>query len=190
MSIDVPNTLSVLWIAIFVLWAISGVASKQTVQTQHDWRGRAAVWVVMLGWFLLFNSRANLGPLSVRFVPESPAVAYAGLAIAVIGLAFAVWARVYIGRDWSAAVTLQEGHKIVRTGPYAVVRHPIYSGFMLASLGTAIALGPVAGLLGTALVVVAWGYKSRLEEVFLIEHFGAEYEHYRRDVKALIPLVW
>jgi protein-S-isoprenylcysteine O-methyltransferase Ste14 len=190
MSIDVPNTLKVLWIAIFVLWAISGIASKQTVRTQDDWRGRASVWVVMLGWFLLFNSGADLGPLSTRFVPQTPATAYVGLAMAITGLAFAVWARIYIGRDWSAAVTLQAGHKIARTGPYAIVRHPIYSGFMLASLGTAIALGTVAGLVGTALVVVAWGYKSRLEEVFLVEHFGAEYVQYRRDVKGLIPFVW
>jgi len=164
MSFDVPNTLKAVWTAIFVLWAISSIMSKPIVRTQDDWRGRAALWVVMLGWFLLFNNGFNLGPLDARLIPDTPAIAYTGFSIAIVGLAFAVWARVYIGRDWSAAVTLQEGHKIVRTGPYAIVRHPIYSGFMLASLGTAIALGPIAGFVGTALVMGAWGYKSCMEE--------------------------
>jgi protein-S-isoprenylcysteine O-methyltransferase Ste14 len=190
MSIYVPNILMALWGAIFVLWAISRFASKRTVATQDDWRGGAAVRLVSLGWLLTFSRGLHLGPLSSRFVPDTPETAYGGLALTIVGLVFAVWARVYIGRDWSAAVTLQEGHKIVRTGPYAIVRHPIYSGFMLATLGTAIALGPIAGFVGTALVMGAWGYKSRMEEKFLVEHFGAEYEQYRHDVKGLIPFVW
>jgi protein-S-isoprenylcysteine O-methyltransferase Ste14 len=190
MSIDVPNTLKALWGAIFVLWAISGFTSKRTVSTQGGWRGRAPLWGVWLGWFLLFNNGSNLGLLNARFVPDTPAIAFTGLALTIVGLVFALWARVYIGRDWSAGVTLQEGHKIARTGPYAIVRHPIYSGFMLATLGTAIALGRIAGFVGTALVMGAWGYKSRMEERFLIENFGAEYEQYRRNVKGLIPFVW
>jgi len=113
-----------------------------------------------------------------------------GLAITVIGLGFAVWARLHIGRNWDALVALKENHQLVRTGPYAIVRHPIYSGFISATLGTAIAQGDVGGLISTALIAIAWGYKSRVEEAFMIEAFGAEYEQYRREVKALIPFVW
>ncbi len=116
--------------------------------------------------------------------------AYTGFAITVAGLAFAVWARFYIGRNWDGLVALKEDHQLVRGGPYAIVRHPIYSGFMLATLGTAIADGEVAGLVSTAMIVIAWGYKARVEEAFMIEQFGAEYLQYRRDVKGLIPLVW
>ena len=78
----------------------------------------------------------------------------------------------------------------MRTGPYAIVRHPIYSGFMLATLGTAITLGQVGGLVSLALIVISWGYKARLEESFMIEQFGAEYEEYRRHVHGLIPGIW
>lgn len=179
-----------MWVAVFLLWAIAGRTSKQTVSAQEHWKGRAAACVVLFGWFLLFNRTWTLGPLSTRLIPETPATRYLGLASTLLGLAFAVCARFSIGRNWSAFVTLQADHRVVRTGPYAIVRHPIYSGFMLASLGTAIVLGVEAGLVGTALVIGAWGYKSRLEEAFLIEHFGGEYEEYRRRVKGLIPFVW
>jgi protein-S-isoprenylcysteine O-methyltransferase Ste14 len=78
----------------------------------------------------------------------------------------------------------------MRRGPYGIVRHPIYSGFMLATLGTAMVQGEVWRLSSVALIVIAWGYKARMEEKFLIERFGDQYEQYRRDVKALVPAVW
>jgi len=87
-------------------------------------------------------------------------------------------------------ITVQEDHQLTRTGPYAIVRHPIYSGFMLATFGTALAIGEVGGLVSTALVVISWGYKSRLEERYMIEHFGTEYEQYRQQVSGLIPGIW
>lgn len=139
---------------------------------------------------LLFYQAIQPAPLRERFVPYGPAAAYTGLALTTVGLGFALWARFTIGQNWGRLITVQEGHKVVRTGPYAIVRHPIYSGFMLATLGTAIAHGEVAGLIATALVVICWGYKSRLEERFMIEQFGAEYEQYRREVKGLIPGIW
>jgi len=85
---------------------------------------------------------------------------------------------------------VKEGHELIQKGPYAVVRHPIYSGLMLATLGTAIAYGELSGFIGFAMVVVAWGYKSRLEEDAMAEQFGAQYQKYRSRVKALVPFVW
>jgi protein-S-isoprenylcysteine O-methyltransferase Ste14 len=187
---DVRRIIPLLWLGIFVLWAIAGFASKKTVRPQFDLRARGPVWVVILAWFLLFNPQFRPGLLGSRFVPMTDAIAYTGFAITVAGLAFAVWARFYIGRNWDGLVALKEDHQLVRGGPYGIVRHPIYSGFMLATLGTAIVEGEVAGLVSTAMIVVAWGYKARVEEAFMIEQFGAEYEQYRRDVKGLVPLVW
>ena len=113
-----------------------------------------------------------------------------GLALTLIGLAFSVWARFCIGKNWSARIELKQGHQLIRRGPYAIVRHPIYLGFMLATLGTAIAFAEWSGLLAFALIVLAWGYKARLEESAMIEQFGSEYEEYRRNVKGFIPFVW
>ena len=185
-----PEIIVPMWAAIFIIWAISGLTVKHTVGSQSDVRARLLVWGVMLGWFLLFSPRFRPGLLSERFVPMGPTAAYTGFLLTAAGLGFALWARFAIGRNWGGLITVQKDHKLVRSGPSAIVRHPIYSGFMLATFGTAIVFGEVSGLVATALVVLSWGYKSRLEERFMIEQFGAGYEQYRREVQALIPGVW
>ena len=182
--------ISLLWLAIFVLWAITGISAKQTVQSKSEAPSRIAVWIVWLAWWLLLTHGFGIETLMYRFVPKTLNVSYAGLAVTVAGLALAVWARFQIGRNWSGLIEVKEGHRLMRTGPYAIVRHPIYSGFMLATLGTAIAFGEISGLIAFVMILAAWGYKSRLEETAMIEHFGEEYEAYRRKVKGLIPFVW
>jgi protein-S-isoprenylcysteine O-methyltransferase Ste14 len=179
-----------LWLAIFILWAVLGYTVKPTVGSGSDVRARISLGGVLLAWLILFSDDVRRGILAERFLPMNLAISYLGLALTIIGLGFAAWARFAIGRNWSRLITVQQDHQLLRTGPYAIVRHPIYLGFMLATLGTAIAHGDVAGLVATALVAISWGYKSRLEERFLIEQFGAEYEEYRRKVKGLIPGIW
>jgi len=187
---QVNHVISLLWLAIFVLWAVTGITSKQTVQSRSEGPSRIAVWIVWLAWWLLLTHGFGMEILSVRFVPKTTIASYAGLAITVAGLALSVWARIQIGRNWSGLIQVKEGHQLMHTGSYAIVRHPIYSGFMLATLGTAIAFGEISGLLAFVMILAAWGYKSRLEETAMIEHFGAEYESYRRKVKRLIPFIW
>ena len=190
MQPDAYRLIAILWTAIFLIWGISAYTFKRTIRSRSGGRARVAVWVVSIGWFLLFSRNLHAGPLAWRFVPMTPAAIYVGLVLTLAGFALSLWARFYLGRNWSALVTLKEDHKLVRTGPYAIVRHPIYSGFMLATLGTAIAFGELRGLISVALVVIAWGYKSRLEEALMVEQFGAEYERYRANVKGLIPFIW
>ena len=179
-----------LWMPVFLLWAITSGSSKRTVQSRSDSESRVAIWVVWIAWLLLFGHGFRRPPLSAHFTDVTPATASIGLALTVIGLGFSVWARFAIGSNWSPWIELKQGHQLIRTGPYAILRHPIYSGFMLATLGTAIALAEWSGLLAFALIVLAWGYKARLEEKVMLEQFGSEYEEYRRKVKGLIPFVW
>jgi protein-S-isoprenylcysteine O-methyltransferase Ste14 len=120
---------------------------------------------------------------------DSPAIAWAGLALAVVGCAFAIWARLLLGGNWSSSVTVKRDHQLIRRGPYTIVRHPIYSGFLLGLLGTALALGEWRGMAGLALACIGWGMKVRKEEAFMVEQFGAEYTEYRRQVKAIVPFV-
>jgi protein-S-isoprenylcysteine O-methyltransferase Ste14 len=101
----------------------------------------------------------------------------------------AVWARVFLGANWSATVTIKQDHEIIRNGPYALVRHPIYSGFLLGMLGTAIAIGEVRGLIAWGLAFLGWWLKLQTEERFLLEQFGTQYLKYRKETKALIPFV-
>jgi protein-S-isoprenylcysteine O-methyltransferase Ste14 len=98
--------------------------------------------------------------------------------------------RALLGSNWSATVTVKQHHELIRRGPYAIVRHPIYSGFLLGVLGTALALGEVRGLVALALAFAGWYLKARNEEQFLVEQFGDAYVGYRRNVKQLIPFVF
>jgi protein-S-isoprenylcysteine O-methyltransferase len=126
----------------------------------------------------------------VRFVPGTAAWQMAGAAITVAGVAVAVWARFYLGKNWSATVTVKQEHELIRSGPYSVVRHPIYSGFLLAILGTAIYEGELKGLFALVLASVTWKIKSLHEEAFMEAEFGAHYTQYKRDVKSLVPFIW
>ena len=110
-----------------------------------------------------------------------------GVALLAAGLAFAVWARVHLGRNWSGSVTVKAGHELIRTGPYGYVRHPIYTGLIAALLGTAITSGTVRAAVGFAIMVVAFLYKLRLEEAFMRETFPEEYPRYAAVVPRLIP---
>jgi protein-S-isoprenylcysteine O-methyltransferase Ste14 len=117
-------------------------------------------------------------------------VSYAiGLIMVAAGLGFSVWARVYLGRNWSAVVTIKQDHELVRGGPYGLVRHPIYSGLLFALLGTAVAIGEWRGLVAFAAITVGFLIKMRVEERFMDESFGEQYARYRREVAALILFV-
>src|SRR5881396_1684506 len=116
-----------LWMAVFLLWAITAVAAKRTIHSRSEGPSRMAVWVVWIAWWLLFGHGFRRPPLASRFLPMTSAAAYIGLAITVVGLAFSVWARFYIGRNWSPLIQVKEDHQLIRNGPYGIVRHPIYS---------------------------------------------------------------
>ena len=128
------------------------------------------------------------GFLCGRLLPAVPATFFCGAAITALGLAFAVWARVHLGRNWSGVVTLKEDHELIRSGPYALVRHPIYTGLLLGFVGSVIARGEWRGVLAFALVIGALWFKLRLEERWMIETFGDAYRRYHSEVPALIPL--
>ncbi len=114
-------------------------------------------------------------------------IGWGGVTLVALGFGFAAWARVHLGRFWSGAVTLKEGHAIVRTGPYALTRHPIYTGLLLAVAGTALVRGTLASFARLFLIVLGVIVKSRQEEQLLIAHFGDAYRSYQDDVSALIP---
>ena len=190
MGNPINSIIGTLWLVMFIIWFISGLSLKRTAQARSEGMSRIAVYIVWVGWWLLFTHGFGRDPLSRRVLEPSITTAYVGLALTAAGLAFAVAARLYIGKNWSALIHVKEGHELIQRGPYAIVRHPIYSGLMLATLGTAIAYGELSGFLGFIMIVAAWGYKSRLEESAMAEQFGAQYENYRAHVKGLVPFVW
>ena len=148
------------------------------------------------GFFLLLFYAGRPGPNGVpatRFMPlwTLPMDArWAMVALAAAGFAFCWWARIHLGRLWSGTVTRKEDHHVVDTGPYAIVRHPIYTGILIAALATVLERGTVPTLAGFALLIVAFVMKGRVEENFLRAELGAEaYDAYARKTAMLVPFV-
>jgi protein-S-isoprenylcysteine O-methyltransferase Ste14 len=113
-----------------------------------------------------------------------------GLVLTVLGLLLAIWARVVLGGNWSGSVTFKEDHELIVRGPYALVRHPIYTALLLMYLGTELAIGTVGGLVGWPIFFLSFWIKFRQEEALMIAHFGEQYSVYRKRVRALIPFVF
>ena len=190
MGLDPMRIAGSLWLGIGLLWLISALSTKSTVQRQPA-NSRAVHGILaVIGFFLVFDDHLGVPLLNTRFVPPAPAIEIAGLALTAVGLAFAIWARLHLGRNWSSAVTIKQDHTLMRHGPYAIVRHPIYSGLLLGIVGTALVYGAVRCLLGLPFIAAAFVYKLRIEESFMTQQFGAEYAAYKRNVKALVPLVF
>src|SRR5262249_15861597 len=145
---------------------------------------------VIVAFFLLFGRSIWPHWLRWRFFPASDAaLLWLGLALTVAGVGFALWARLSIGQNWSSTITIKVRHELIQTGPYRLVRHPIYSGLLLAFLGTAVVHGEFRGLIGFPLAILGWGFKLRMEESFMVQQFGNAYMDYKQRVKALVPFV-
>jgi len=112
-----------------------------------------------------------------------------GVALTAMGIAFSIAARAWLDGNWSGTVTLKQGHELIRNGPYALVRHPIYTGMLLALFGTALVIDRWRALIGFAILVAGLLYKMRVEERFMAEQFGDVYARYRAEVPALIPFL-
>jgi protein-S-isoprenylcysteine O-methyltransferase Ste14 len=189
MQAGVYRCIVFIWIAVGGVWLIAAMASKRTARREAVSSSLLHIAIMAAAFALLFSDKLHVGPLAWRFVPESRVIAWTGLALTVAGCAFAVWARLLLGGNWSSSVTIKQDHRLIRRGPYTIVRHPIYSGFLLGLLGTALTLGELRGIIGLALAFIGWRMKSRLEEGFMVAQFGAEYTEYQREVRALIPFV-
>jgi protein-S-isoprenylcysteine O-methyltransferase Ste14 len=177
-----------LWAAWGAYWLIAARRVKPA-RRRESLGSRLAHLVPLTLAGVLFAIPTIPGRLGVRWWPAGPAPYWAGVGLVVLGLGFTVWARVVLGGNWSAMVTVKQSHEIVRAGPYRAIRHPIYTGLIVAVVGCAIARGDGRGVLALAMVVLVLWRKLRLEERWMTEEFGEQYEAYRRNTWALIPFV-
>jgi protein-S-isoprenylcysteine O-methyltransferase Ste14 len=185
------------------IWAASWVAAAFWANRTLNRAGSAREWpyrVLEFGGFfmLLFYFVDNGQPaptgnpildlLMHRYWLLPLDVNWAMVGLATLGFLFCWWARLHLGRLWSGWITKKEGHRIIDTGPYAIVRHPIYTGVLTAALATMAVKGTGHAMLGVALLIAGYWLKARLEERFLREELGAEaYDSYRRRVPMLVP---
>ncbi len=184
--------ISVLWLVFTIVWLLAAFASKRSTQRQ-TYVSRivqgSLILVSMLFIFNFWNVFNMRSWFTARIIPATPFWALLGAGLAVAGVLLCFWARAILGRNWSGTVTIKQNHELILRGPYALVRHPIYTGLLVGMLGTAIVFGYARCFIGVLLCGFALWFKSQIEERFMVQQFGDQYTHYRQRVRALVPFV-
>ena len=183
------SLLALIWVTWLLSWLVGAFFSGRTEKRVRSCESRAYRIPVIAGAILLSPWTASalaekplwqLGPASI----------YVCAVFTAAGCLFTWWARLHLGRFWSGTITRKEGHRVIDTGPYGLVRHPIYTGLIGAMIATGIALGTTTALLGTVLITFGFWRKARMEEGFLTNELGADiYGPYCRRVPMLVPFL-
>jgi protein-S-isoprenylcysteine O-methyltransferase Ste14 len=187
------NTISVektMWFITFIYWLISAFSVKKSVKKESGWERILYIFCVLLAFSLLFGNYFSFSFLNQQILPQSGYWKIAGMILCATGLIFAVMARIWLGENWSGRITIKENHELIQSGPYAITRNPIYSGFLLAFTGCSMSLGLLKGYLGIFFLVGCILMKISKEETFMQEVFGEKFRDYRTKVKRLVPLIY
>jgi protein-S-isoprenylcysteine O-methyltransferase Ste14 len=180
------NIIAWLWLFLFAFWLVAAKFVYPTKVRESFWQRQTHVLPLYFGFYLIFDHRW-WGPMH-HLLYDNDAIRYGGDVITFIGVFYAIWARVTLGRYWSGIITLKHGHRLIRTGPYRFTRHPLYTGFVIGVIGSAIASARIDAWIGAAIAVASLIFKLRREEKLLTGEFGEEYLQFRRDVPAaLLP---
>jgi protein-S-isoprenylcysteine O-methyltransferase Ste14 len=175
------------WIVFVVYWIIGAMKTRAT-RDKEPFTSRSAVLLIeMLGYLLVFSDSAGIGILGTRFIPRAMASAVLGVVFTWSGIGLAVWARYHLAEYWSARITIKEDHQLIRTGPYSHLRHPIYSGLILATIGSALVIDKGRCVLGVCLVTVGYCFKASGEETMLARQFGEAFREHQKHAGFLIP---
>jgi serine phosphatase RsbU (regulator of sigma subunit)/protein-S-isoprenylcysteine O-methyltransferase Ste14 len=175
------------WILLLGYWTIASLFVRKTKSQEPIWRRMQHMIPFGLAFFLILNRHRYFFLYGVIYPTHwDDWIVYPGLIMAAGGFAVAIWARVYLGRYWSGIITFKEGHKVIDTGPYRFVRHPIYTGWLLAALGSAVTAGTLDGFVGVEMLILAFVIKLHREERLLITELGDEYRQYIERVPSPI----
>ncbi len=190
----VPMAISLgLWVVLSIYWEIAARGASAPASSESG--ASRALHLVMANGTVFLSYWPFAGWPNAqwayfefpRILSATTWLPWAGVGVGAGGLTLALWARRHLGRHWSGAVTVKQGHELVRTGPYRLIRHPIYTGAIVMHAGTALITGRLQGPLAVALIVIAYIRKIGLEERVLGATFGAGFEAYRRESWALLP---
>jgi protein-S-isoprenylcysteine O-methyltransferase Ste14 len=190
MHLNPLRVITFTWEALGVLWLVGLAFTKRTARTRDPGARLFYTFVALLALLFLAGNKLDAGWFGARMIPLSPASTWVGASLALFGCTFAAWARLTLGANWSGRPSVKVGHELIIRGPYALVRHPIYTGILLAAAGTSIAIDKWSCLIGLLLLVIAFLMKMSQEERLMLETFPQAYPVYRNRVRALIPGVF
>ena len=177
---------AVCWLVLDSFWHRKARDTKSTATIARIslWR---KLWLVLRSYGFYFLPLSSVPVLGLRIIPEQFAWAWLGLALCICGVGLAIWSRRALAKNWTVATGVAEHHALIQSGPYAIVRHPIYSGIWLAMLGTALAVGELRALINLVVSVSEGWAKLNHEEAILQKEFPGAYAGYQHRVKKLIP---
>ena len=181
--------LALIWLAWVVSWVVASFWSGRTKSHVRTWDSWVYRLPILIGAILLSPWTAGALGASQPYDPGNIGTYLLALVV-LFGISFTWWARIHLGRFWSNAITHKEDHRVVDTGPYGVVRHPIYTGLIIAILATGVAVATWTSLLGALLISFGEWQKARMEEGFLTAELGAEaYGPYCKRVPMIVPFL-
>jgi protein-S-isoprenylcysteine O-methyltransferase Ste14 len=183
------TVIHIAWIAWLISWFAAAAWSDRTIKRPAV--GREVLYRVLTiaGAVLLFGFNPDAQRADTALWPVPSIIGWLLAGLVMCGFLFMWWARIHLGQLWSSSVTRKEHHHVVDTGPYAIVRHPIYTGLLLAIISTLLARGTVRTLAGSTIIAVGIYIKARVEEEFLAQQLGESYAAYTRRVPMLLPLL-
>lgn len=177
-----------IWLAWFALWRLAS-PDNAAPDEKESALSRASYLVPMVLVIVLMIGPGWPPWLEQQLIPGGWVRYWIGVVVLLSALGLTVWARRVLGKNWSGRIAIKDEQQLVRSGPYRLIRHPTYTGGLVAILGTAVASGRVSGFLALALGCAALGLKIRIEERWLMEKFGDRYAEYRRSSWMLVPYV-
>jgi len=178
-----------IWLIWILNWLLSALFVKK-VETKEPGKKRLAHLILIgAGLVAMYGREWHLGLLDRHFISPTSTIHGIAVCLSAAGLILAFWARAHIGQYWSATIALKQDHRVIQTGPYAYLRHPIYTGIILAFVGQLLVTGQYRGILGLGLIVAALVQKARSEEGLLSQSLGPAYRDYRQNTGFLLPKV-
>lgn len=184
---DSATLIGLLWAVFLVVWIVSAFTAKRTTARRMGfWWTR--FFIIVIAIVLFSNDR--LGAVAAWYTPTAnPTVDWIGVALVFLGVALAIWARFYLGSNWGMPMSLKENPELVTTGPYAYIRNPIYTGVMLAMIGSALGVGALWWIIFvvTSIYMI---YACLEEEKIMLKEFPDAYPAYKARTKMLVPFVF
>ena len=172
------------WLILIAYLIVAAIGVKQDTQ-EHLSQSFGLLFAIVAAFLLPYLPIFQF----LNFAPVNPVVSSIGVILCAAGMAFLVWARQHLGRNWSQTVSTKEGQELVTSGPYRYVRHPMYTGGLIACIGSAIVAGG-AWIFLLVILGAIFLWRVGAEDRLMAQQFPTEYPDYKKRTKALIPFVW
>jgi protein-S-isoprenylcysteine O-methyltransferase Ste14 len=184
-----------IWIIFILYWIFSWLyekATKKEKPVQKTTSGFAfwAVRIALIAIVIFIISNDGFSFLSNMIIPYYLVLSVAGTVLLACAISFAIWARINLSSNWSATIVIKKGQTLSKTGPYSIVRHPIYTGLFFGVIGTFLAFGSVITLIFAIGIIVFVLNRVRVEEKLMVEKFGKQYIEYQKETKKIIPFIY